>query len=98
MMGGFHLLMMILGVIGARFGDAGLNELAVQSEVIAEGSIDKVLAGKQYNRAVRLHKIVYESLMRLLVDACETSLDDTEAAKLQDISVKKNVNKFFKVG
>ena len=27
---------------------------------------------------------IYESLMRLLVDACETSLDDTEAAKLQD--------------
>ena len=28
MMGGFHLLMMLLGVIGTRFGDAGLRELA----------------------------------------------------------------------
>ena len=25
MMGGFHLLMMLLGVIGLRFGEAGLN-------------------------------------------------------------------------
>ena len=35
--------MMILGVIGTRFGDAGLKYLAVQSEVTAEGSIEKVL-------------------------------------------------------
>ena len=66
MMGGFHLLMMLLGVIGTRFGDAGLRELAVQSDVVAEGSIDKVLIGKQYNRAVPLHKLTYEALMRLL--------------------------------
>ena len=49
MIGGFHLLMMLLGVIGTRFGDAGLRELAVQSEVVTEGSIEKVLMGKQYN-------------------------------------------------
>ena len=59
MMGGFHILMVILGVIAARFGDAGLKELAVQGELIAEGSIDKVRSGKQCNRAVRLHKIAY---------------------------------------
>ena len=44
---GFHILVMLLGVIGARFGDAGLRELAIQSEIIAEGSIDKVVASKQ---------------------------------------------------
>ena len=38
MMGGFHLLLMLLGVIGSRFGDAGLRELAVQSDIVAEGS------------------------------------------------------------
>ena len=56
MMRGFHLLLMLSGVIGSRFGDARLRELAVQSDVLAEGSVDKVLNGKQYNRAVRLHK------------------------------------------
>ena len=35
MMGGFHLLLMLLGVIGSRFGDAGLRELAVQSDVFS---------------------------------------------------------------
>jgi len=46
------------------FGSAGLRDLAVESGIIAEGSIEKVLLGQQYNRAVRLHKIVYEGMMR----------------------------------
>ena len=50
MMGGFNLLLMLLGVIRSRFGDAGLRELAVQSDVVAEGSVDKALNVKQYNR------------------------------------------------
>ena len=48
------------------FRDAGLRDLAVQSGVIAEGSIDKVLDGRQYNRGVRLHKLTYEAMMRLI--------------------------------
>ena len=46
MMGGFHLIMILLGVIGTRFGDAGLRELAIESDAIAEGSIERVLNGK----------------------------------------------------
>ena len=42
MLGGFHMLMMFLGAVGKRFGDGGLKYLAVQSEVVAEGSVDKV--------------------------------------------------------
>ena len=57
MMGGCHLLMTLLAIIGSRFGDAGLRDVAVQSEVIAEGSIVNVQSGKHYNRAVRPHNI-----------------------------------------
>lgn len=49
-MGGFHLLMMLLGIIGCRFGDAGLRQKAVESDVVAEGSMERVLSGKHYNR------------------------------------------------
>lgn len=72
MMGGFHLLVMLLGIIATRFGYASLQELAVQSEVVAEGSIDKVLIGKQYNRAVCLHKLKYKVLMRLILKEFES--------------------------
>lgn len=74
MMGGFHLLLMLLGVIGSQFGDAGLRELAVQSDVVAEGSVEKSLNGKQYNWDVRLHNCVYEALMRLLLKEFESSV------------------------
>jgi hypothetical protein len=65
MMGNFHVICNLLSIIGKLFRDAGLRDLAVESGVIAEGSADKVLDGKQYNRGVRLHKLVYEALMRL---------------------------------
>ena len=32
--------------------------------MIAEGSVSGVMEGRKYNRAVRLHKLVYEALMR----------------------------------
>ena len=63
-MGNFHIICNLLSIIGKMFGSAGLRDLAVESGVIAEGSIDKVLEGKQYNRAVRLHKLTYEFLLR----------------------------------
>ena len=80
MMGGFHLLMMLLGVIGTRFGDAGLRELAIESDVIADGSIEKVLNGKNYNRSLRL---VFEALMILLLNSFENSLSDENAELLE---------------
>lgn len=65
-MGVFHTICNFLGIIGKRFLDAGLRDLAVESEIIAEGSIDRVLNGHQYNRGIRLHKLVYETLQRLV--------------------------------
>lgn len=37
----------------------------MESGVIAEGSVTGVMEGRKYNRAVRLHKLVYEAMMRL---------------------------------
>ena len=65
MMGNFHIICNLLSITGKLFRDAGLRDLAVESGIIAEGSVDKVLDGKKYNRGVRLHKLVYEASMRL---------------------------------
>ena len=65
-MGAFHTICNFLAAIGKRFKDAGLRDVAVESAVITEGSIEAVLEGRQYNRAVRLHKIIYEALQRLI--------------------------------
>jgi len=44
LMGGFHLLMMLLGIIGCRFSDAGLREIAVESDVWQKRPWRKCLA------------------------------------------------------
>ena len=71
MLGIFHMLMMYLGISGKRFKDAGLKDVLIQSGVIAEGSVERALSGKMYNRSVRCLKIVYEALNRLLISQIE---------------------------
>jgi hypothetical protein len=46
-MGTFHTICTMLAIIGKIFQDAGLRDLAVESDVIAEGSISGVLEGQQ---------------------------------------------------
>ena len=70
-MGTFYILLMYLGVIGAPFGDAGMKDIYIQSNVVAEGSIDTVVRGKNYNWAVRAHKIFWETLWCLLLEKVE---------------------------
>lgn len=64
-MGVFHTICNLLSIIGKRFQDAGLRDLCVESGVIAEGSVSGLMDGRKYNRSMRLHKLVYEALMRL---------------------------------
>ena len=44
------------------------QDLLVESELVAEGSINGVLNGKHYNRSVRAHKVLYEAFTHLLFD------------------------------
>ena len=80
-----HPLMMFLGIIGKRFGDAGYRDILVQSEVIADGSVDRALTGKMYNRSVRAVKLTYEALSRLLVEKFEFESDPEFAAVLSNL-------------
>ena len=74
----------MLAVIGKRFGDAGLRDLSVESGVIADGSIVGVLDGKKYNRAIRLHTLVYEALLRLAWSGFEAWLGDGDKNELAE--------------
>ena len=82
-MGTFHTLCTLLNIIGKRFQDAGLRDLCIESGVNAEGSVEKLLLGKQYNRAVRFHKLLYEALQRLAWIGFVEFQDKDESADLQ---------------
>ena len=64
-------IMAFMSILNTRFGDAGLQNALVQSSIVAEGSVDSALHGKSYNRGIRLHKIYYEALNRLLLKHLE---------------------------
>lgn len=63
--GVFHTICMFLGVIGKRFQDAGLKDVCIEVGAVAEGSISGVMDGHKYNRSLRFHKVMYETLLRL---------------------------------
>ena len=64
-MGTFHTICNALSILGKGFRDAGLKDICIEASIDAEGSINGVLDDKHYNRAVKVHKYIYEALMRL---------------------------------
>jgi hypothetical protein len=48
------------------WGDGGLKDLLIESSVYAAGSVEQMMTGKQFNRAVRALTLVYEALSSLL--------------------------------
>ena len=74
MMGTFHIILNYLAVISTRFKDAGLRDIIVQSMIVAEGSVDTMFSGtRAYKRAVRVYKILYEAIFRLLLEEYEAN-------------------------
>ena len=61
----FHACSIYLVVLGKRFDSAGLRKIIVEADLTGPGSVEAVLRGKHYNRALRVKKTVYEALMRL---------------------------------
>ncbi len=57
----------------------------IESEIVAPGSVKGVLSGKHYNRCIRAHKLIYEAMEWLRLQACEKSLTTTEKTLLESI-------------
>lgn len=61
-MGEFHTAIAYLSCIGKIFADAGFQDIMIESNVVAAGSIDGVITGHHYNRSIRAHKLLMEAL------------------------------------
>ena len=62
----FYTICNLLSIIRKRFQDVGLSDVCIECGILAGGSVCGVMEGKVYNRAVRIHKYIYEALMRLV--------------------------------
>ena len=89
-MGIFHTICNALSILGKRFQGAGLRDICIEAGIVAEGSISGELDGKHYNRAVRVHKCIYEALMRLAwTEFVVWVEDDHEASAMIKAFVEK---------
>ena len=79
-MGGFHIALNYLAVIGKKFQDSGLEDLLTESGVYGNNTTLALLKGKSYNRSVRAHKILMEALLRLQWQAFITHTSGTLTA------------------
>ena len=68
-MGGFHIALNYLSLLGKKYANSGLEDLLIESGVYAAGTTSALLLGKSYNRGIRAHKLTMEALFRLLWQA-----------------------------
>lgn len=73
-LGGFHLLMSFMGSIGYIMGGSGLKE--VLSVIYAPNSVDHMLSGHAYSRAIRGHTLLQLALAHIIFK--ELSLHDEQ--------------------
>ena len=75
-LGGFHIILTFLKVIGKRFESSGIVELWSECDVFGPSAGENALSGKHYNRAVRGVKLTLEALWRLLCESKVKLRDD----------------------
>ena len=84
MMGTFHIILTFLAVMASRFKDAGLRDITIQSNIVAEGSVDTMFSGtRAYKRAIRVYKILYEAMSRILLKGFEDAHPDAASRMRQ---------------
>ena len=79
-MGGFHIILNYLSLLGKKFENSGLEDLLIEAGVYGSATISSIIKGKAYNRGIRAHKLTMEALFRLQWHAFTTwyqERDDT---------------------
>ena len=82
-LGGFHLLMSYMGSIGFIMKGSGLKCLC--STVYAPKSVDHMLTGHAYARALRCHFLNSAALTKLMIEENPGCLNGVNLQKLRDI-------------
>lgn len=73
-LGGFHLLMSFLGCIGYLMDGSGLKEL--MSTVYAVVSVEKMLQGHAFSRAVRAHFLIQTARLKIVFNQLNTTEEE----------------------
>ena len=64
----FHLICAYLKMIGKKMNESRLADVLLEAGVMSIGSMNSVMSGKNYSRAINCYKVMAEGLERLLLD------------------------------
>ena len=81
------MLRVFLGVIGKRFGDAGLKKLIAETGLIGADMTEQLFKGKHYNNAIRIHHYMAEAITRLKLDAFQDWLQSNGKDQVYESAV-----------
>ena len=90
-LGVFHTIMSYLGALGKLLHGSGFEEIVTEERLCAHGSMDRVMSGKNYNRAMRVHVTVLEALERLLFAKFEQDRDSKLSKDLMTFMTMKEL-------
>ena len=66
-LGSFHIEVSFMSVIYKRLKESDIEDLLVEAGLITQGSVVQALGGSHYNRAIRLIKLLYQTMLLILV-------------------------------
>ena len=85
-LGGLHISLNFLKVIGQHMQSSGLQELWTEDNILGPRAAEQVMVGKHYARGMRVHKLTLQALWRILLpkvlDYIETK-DENMRGKLE---------------
>ena len=70
-LGAMHLIMAFLASIGEIFGDGGFQNILTSSDVCAAATVNQMLQGKQYARAIRGVGLAHKALSQMFLTSAE---------------------------
>ena len=82
------IVMSYLSMGGKRFSMSGLEDVIAEPGVVALGSINGVMSGKMYNRAVRVYKIMSEAFQRCRLDSFVESMPGDQRENFTNLGEK----------
>ena len=85
-LGGLHTSMNFMKVIGQHFQGSGLLELWTESDLLGSRTAERVLLGKDYEKAMRAHKLTCQAMWELLAPHLIKDLDSRDKDLGQQIS------------
>jgi len=91
-MGGLHISLNFLKVIGKHLQSSGLLEAWIESKILGPGTAELVLAGKgkSYSKAMRAHKLTIQALWKILMPKLLTFIRNEAQGLRAEIEAKEN--------